>query len=90
MLCFGYHIRMALIVAEVLTSYAVGSGFAPQPVPENIIKIYGTNYLPAWNAGIGVGVWQCSLFKGQVVCGTIFRDMHYKELLGSITRVGYC
>ena len=28
--------------------------------------------------------------KGQVVCGTVQWDMHFKVLLGSITRVEYC
>ena len=27
---------------------------------------------------------------GQVVCGTVYWDMHFKDLLGSIARVGYC
>ena len=28
--------------------------------------------------------------KGWVVCGTVYGDMYYKDLLGSIERVGYC
>ena len=28
--------------------------------------------------------------KGRVVCGTVYGDMHLKDLLGSIVRVGYC
>ena len=28
--------------------------------------------------------------KGRVVCGTVYGDMHLKDLLGSIARVGYC
>ena len=28
--------------------------------------------------------------KGRVVCGTVDGDMHLKDLLGSIVRVGYC
>ena len=28
--------------------------------------------------------------KGWVVCGTVYGDMHLKDLLGSIARVGYC
>ena len=27
--------------------------------------------------------------KGCVVCGTVYGDMHLKDLLGSIVRVGY-
>ena len=28
--------------------------------------------------------------KGRVVCETVFRDLHYKDILGKITRIGYC
>ena len=28
--------------------------------------------------------------KGRVVCGTVYRDMHLKDLLGSFAREGYC
>ena len=27
--------------------------------------------------------------KGRIVCGTVYRDMHFKDLLRSIVRVGY-
>ena len=30
------------------------------------------------------------VIKGRVVCETVYVDMHYKDLLGSIVRVGYC
>ena len=32
---------------------------------------------------------QPDCLKGWVVCGTVFGDMHLKDLLGSIVRVGY-
>ena len=36
------------------------------------------------------GVWQCRpTVKDQVVCGTVDRDMHYKDL-GSIVRCSKC
>ena len=41
---------------------------------------------------VRVGVWQCSpCVKGRVVCGTVYGDMHLKDLLGSIlkSRVSY-
>ena len=39
---------------------------------------------------VRVGVWQCSpTLKGRVVCGTVYGDMHLKDLLGSFVRVGY-
>ena len=28
--------------------------------------------------------------KGRVVFGTVYGDMHYKDLLGSIVRIGFC
>ena len=33
---------------------------------------------------------QPNCLKGQVVCGTVYGEMHLKDLLGSIVRVGYC
>ena len=30
------------------------------------------------------------LYKSWVVCETVYGDLHYKDLQGSITRVGYC
>ena len=52
----------------------------------------GTNCLPAWHAmreGWSLAV-QPDCLKGRVVCGTVYGDMHLKDLLGSIVRVGYC
>ena len=52
----------------------------------------GTNCLPAWHTCVRVGVWlvrpDCE--KGRVLCGAVYGDMHYKDLLGSIARVGCC
>ena len=33
---------------------------------------------------------QPDCLKGQVVCGTVYGDMHLKDLMGSFVRVGYC
>ena len=33
---------------------------------------------------------QPDCLKGLVVCGTVYENMHFKILLGSIARVGYC
>ena len=33
---------------------------------------------------------QPDCLKGRIVCGTVYGDMHLKDLLGSIARVGYC
>ena len=51
----------------------------------------GTNCLPAWHAmrkGRSLTV-QPDCLKGRVVCGTVYGDMHLKDLLGSIVRVGH-
>ena len=32
---------------------------------------------------------ECSCLKGRVVCGTVYGEMHLKDLLGSFVRVGY-
>ena len=50
-----------------------------------------TNCLPAWHAmrsGWSLEV-QPDCLKCRVVCGTVYGDMHFKDLLGSIVRVGY-
>ena len=55
----------------------VRSGFASRPGHTKDHHKNGTNCLPAWHAGIRVGVWQCS----RVVCGMVYTDMHCKYLL---------
>ena len=50
-----------------------------------------TNCFPAkahmhWGRSLTV---QPDCLKGQVVCGTVYADMHLKDLLGSFVRVGY-
>ena len=54
----------------------------------------GTNSLLAlqfarmcWGRSLTV---QHDCLKGWVVCGTVYGDMHLKDLVGSITRVRYC
>ena len=50
-----------------------------------------TNCLPAWYAmrkGRSLTV-KPDCLKGRVVCGTVYGDMHLKDPLGSIVRVGY-
>ena len=54
--------------------------------------INGTNCLPAWHAmrwGRSLAV-QPDCLKGRGVCGTVYGDMYFKDLLGSFARVGYC
>ena len=50
-----------------------------------------TDCLPAWHAmrqGMSLAV-QTNCLKGRVVCGTVYGEMHFKDLLGSFVRVGY-
>ena len=52
----------------------------------------GTNCLPAlacMRQGRSLTV-QPDCLKSRVVCGTVYGDMHLKDLLGSFVRVGYC
>ena len=49
----------------------------------------GTNCLVHGHSGSSLAV-QPDCVKGRVVCGTVYRDMHYKDLLRSIARVVYC
>ena len=50
----------------------------------------GTNCLPARHAAVRLRVWESSLtVKGPGVCGTVYGEMHCKDILGSIVRVGY-
>ena len=56
------------------------------------------NWTSGWVASFLINtitLWVCKpltvqpdCLKGRVVCGTIYEDMHLKELLGSIARVG--
>ena len=79
------------LVVSVYASDLVGCGFVPQP--GHIINHHknGKNCLPAcnWHAGVREGIWHSTTdyVKSRVVCGTVYGDMHYKDLLGSITRV---
>ena len=66
------------------TAYAVGHGFASRLGHTKDHHKIGTNCLPAWHTG----VWQCNRCKRP---GSVWNygDMHYKDTLGSIIRVGY-
>ena len=82
-------------MVRVSASDAERCGFAPQPGHIMYHHKNGTNCLPALHACIRVGVWQCNLTvrqceKGWGMCGTVYGDMHLKDLMGSIARVGYC
>ena len=73
-------------------SHTVGREFASRPGDTKDHHKNGTNCLPAWHAmrldwSLAV---QPNCLKGRVVCGTVYGDMHLKDHLGSIIRVGCC
>ena len=69
-------------VVSVSACHAVGHGFGPQLGYTKGYHKNDTNSIPVWHAIIRLGVWQCSLtVNGQVVCGTVYGDKHYKDLL---------
>ena len=79
-------------MVSVSASHAIGRQFVPRPGHTKDHHKNGTNCLPAWHAmryGRSLTV-QPDCLKGRVVCGTVYGDMHLKDLLGSIVRVGYC
>ena len=61
-------------------------------LPETIIKmvqtasLHGTQCVRVYYRSLTV---QPDCLKGRVVFGTVYGDMHLKDLLGSIIRVGY-
>ena len=71
-------------------SDAVGHGFTPLSGHTKdylmllIASLLSTQTL---EYGFGSAAWLC---KGRVVFGTVYQDMHFKDLLGSNARVGYC
>ena len=78
------------LVVSVSASHTVGMSSSPgQVIPKTIIKMVQTASLHCISM-IKVGVWQPECLKGRVVCGTVYGDMHLKDLMGSIIRVGYC
>ena len=83
--------RVGLVVS-VSASHLVDCEFAFRSGHTKDHHKNGTNCLPAWHAvryGWSLAV-QPDCLKGRVVCGTVYGDMHLKDLLGSIVRVGYC
>ena len=89
MFCQPCRNNVAKLAVSVSSSRVVLREFAPRPDHIKDLHKNGTNCLPqaAWRAGISVGVWLCSLsdcVKGRVVCGTVWCDTYYKNLLGLI------
>ena len=61
------------------------------PPPFRRVTKNGTDCLPVWHAmhlGWSLTV-QPNRPKGRVVCGTVYGELHLKDLLGSFVRVVY-
>ena len=75
-------------------SHGVGCGFVPQLGHTKDHHKYGTNCLSAGHAGITYKgrslTVQPDLVKGRIVCVIVYGDKRYKDILGSMARVGYC
>ena len=78
--------RRAGLVVSVSTSHVVGRGFAPRLGYTKDHHKNDTDCLHAWHAYLRIAV-QPNYLKE---CGTIYGNMHSKDLLGSTSRVGYC
>ena len=81
------------IFYRVGLAQSVGREFATSSRPGHTKDNHknGTNCLPAWHAmrsGKSLAV-QPNCLKGRVVCGTVYGEMHLKDLLGSFVREGY-
>ena len=74
-------------MVSMFASHAVGHGFAPQPGHNKDHHKYAMVQTAAL-LGMHLTV-QPNCLKCWVVCGTVYADMHFKDLLGSIARVGY-
>ena len=57
-------------------------------IPKTIIKMVQTASLHRHACVRSLAV-QPNCLKGRVVCGTVYGEMHLKDLLGSFVRVGY-
>ena len=80
--------RVGLVVS-VSASRTIGSEFASRPGHTKDLHKNGKDCLPAWHAMRWSLTVQPDCLKGRVVCGTVYGDMHLKDLLGSFVRVGY-
>ena len=67
-------------LGDSLSTQQVGREFASRPGHTKDHHKNGTNCLPAMRWGRSLAV-QPDCLKGRVVCGTVYRDMHLKDLL---------
>ena len=78
-------------MVSVSASHTVDSEFASRPGHTKDHHKNGTDCLTVWHAmrwGRSLTV-QPDCLKGRVMYGTVYGDMHLKDLLVSLVRVGY-
>ena len=80
--------RWDCLVVSVFASPVVGRGFSPRPghTWKDHHKMVQTNPSPLGTRSLSV---LPDFVKNRVVCGTVYRHMHYKDILGAIVNVGY-
>ena len=74
-------------MVSVSASHVVGHGFSSQLGHTKDHHKNGTNCLPTWH---GRQKGRSLTVQSDRLCGTVYGDMHLKDLLGSIVRVVYC
>ena len=88
-----FHLTVSgrLLVVSVSTAHVVCRGFASQPghtINKDHLNVQAASLFGTQPFGKEFDSADC--LKGLVVCGTVYGDMHLKDLCGSIARVGYC
>ena len=94
---FGKHTRPVVVMStppweakhvdhmSVVATHVVGCGFVPWLGHTKDLYIF------IWFIVFSViNAVQPDCGKERVMCGTVYEDMHSKDILGLITRVGYC
>ena len=83
------NVRLAEWLACPLMQQVAGS-LPGRVIPKTIIQMAQSASLHGTQCvRVGVSVVQPDCLKGWEVCGTVYGDMHLKDILGSIARVGY-
>ena len=77
------------LLLSMTASHVVGHRFAPQSghTKDHHKMVQTLPCISCMHYGRSLTV-QPNCLKGRVVYGTVYNDMHFKDLLGSITRVG--
>ena len=78
------------LVVSVPASHSVGHGFPSRPGHIKDHHENGTKCPPPPCLACRSLTVQPNYLNGWLACGTVYGDMHCKDPLGSIVRVGYC